>query len=246
MTVGAALLDSGGGLAQSTAKHLGQKILRGDLLPGTPLPPENEILAEIGIGRSTLREAFRILSSKGFISSRQRSGTRVRPREEWNDLDLMVIAWTAEIFDVDEILLELYEYRRLLEPEAARLAAERASDAEIKAIQIAFSAMQQSLGSRKDEIESDIRLHVEIILAANNRFLTPLATAIKSLLRIAIERSHSEPAPLAKSVEMHRAVVEAIAARDGSGAQFAMRCLVEDAITTFRRSRHSREADSGQ
>ena len=246
MTGAATLPESGGGRAQSTAKHLGLKILRGDLRPGAALPPENEILSEIGIGRSTLREAFRILSSKGFISSRQRSGTHVRPREEWNDLDPMVIGWTVEVFDVDEILFELYEYRRLLEPEAARLAAERASDEEILAIQQAFSVMLRSLGRRQDEVEADIQLHVEIILAANNRFLTPLVTAIKSLLSIAIERSHSEPAPLVQSVEMHRAVVEAIAARDGSGAHFAMRRIVEDAISTFRRSRNARKANSRQ
>ena len=164
----------------------------------------------------------------------------MRPREDWNDLDPMVIAWTAEVFDVDDILFELYEYRRLLEPEAARLAAERAGEVEIRAIQLAFSAMEESLGRRQDEIETDIQLHVEIILAANNRFLIPLATAIKSLLSIAIERSHSEPAPLAQSLEMHRAAVEAIAARDGSGAHFAMRRIVEDAISTFRRSRDIR------
>ncbi len=145
MTSNASYPETGRGRAQRAAKHLGQKILRGDLLPGFPLPPEREILSEIGIGRSTLREAFRILSAKGFISSRQRSGTHVRPREDWNDLDPMVIAWTAEVFDVDDILFELYEYRRLLEPEAARLAAERAGEVEIRAIQLAFSAMEESL-----------------------------------------------------------------------------------------------------
>ena len=246
MTTGTQLLDSGRGRAQSTAKAIGQKILRGDLPPGTPLPPETEILAENCIGRSTLREAFRILSSKGFISSRQRSGTRVQPRAEWNDLDPMVIAWTVEIFDVDEILFELYEYRRLLEPEAARLAAERANADDICTIQDAFLAMQRSLGCRKAEVDADIKFHVEIILAANNRFLTPLATAIKSLLSIAIERSHSEPTPLAKSIDMHGAVVEAIAAGDGSGAQFAMRRIIEDAITAFLVSRRSRSEGRGQ
>ncbi len=233
------------GRVQSTARAFGQQILSGQLRPGDLLPPENKILSSMGIGRSTLREAFRILSSKGMISSRQRSGTSVRPREDWNDLDPLVISWLSEIDDVDGILMELYEYRRLLEPEAARLAAERATEADLDAIREAFAAMERSLGTRHKEIAADIDFHVRIVLAAHNRFLTPLATAIKSLLRLAIDRSHSEPAPLAQSIEMHRDVVDAVVGRDSSAAHFAMRRVVESAITTYRRARAKRLAGGG-
>lgn len=235
-----------GGRAQNAARRIGKRILNGDLVPGVYLAAEDHLLRELDIGRSTWREASQILSSKGLIAARQRAGTVVRPREDWHVLDPAVITWMSELGGVDEILAELYEYRRVLEPVAARLAAERASTADRAALERAFERLGAALGDPEAEVQADIDLHVRVVLAADNRFFIPLATTIKMLLRLGIERAAPAPNPLAqsflaKSFDLHGHVVEAILARDGSSAEFAMRSIVEQAIRDFRSAKARRQ-----
>jgi DNA-binding FadR family transcriptional regulator len=246
VSVGVASEVRSGGRAQNAARLIGKRILNGDLVPGDYLMAENEILSELEIGRSTWREASQILSSKGLIASRQRAGTVVCPREDWHVLDPAVITWMSELGGIDEILTELYEYRRSLEPVAARLAAERANEADRASLERAFTRLESALGDREAEVQADIDLHVRVVLAADNRFFIPLATTIKMLLRLGIERAAPAPNPLApsflaKSFDLHGHVVEAILARDGSAAEFAMRSIVEQGIRDFRHAKARRQ-----
>src|SRR5262245_27447984 len=72
---------------------LGTLIAGGDLAPGEPLPTEEELVGELGVGRSALREAMKVLGGKGLVESRTRAGTRVRPREAWHLIDPDVLGW---------------------------------------------------------------------------------------------------------------------------------------------------------
>ena len=63
---------------------LGVRITGGDFPPGEPMPTEQELVGELGVGRSALREAMKVLGAKGLLESRTRAGTRVRPREAWH------------------------------------------------------------------------------------------------------------------------------------------------------------------
>ncbi len=72
---------------------LGTRIAGGDLAPGEPLPTEEELVGELGVGRSSLREAMKVLGGKGLVESRTRAGTRVRPREAWHLMDPDVLGW---------------------------------------------------------------------------------------------------------------------------------------------------------
>jgi DNA-binding FadR family transcriptional regulator len=109
------------------AEEIGRRIVTGKLPPGTPLPPETVLLEELGVSRTTLREAFKILAAKGMLSAKPKVGTVVRPESAWSLLDPEVLGWLFESADLDAALAELFETRRMIETEAAGLAAEMAS-----------------------------------------------------------------------------------------------------------------------
>ncbi|MDT9627915.1 GntR family transcriptional regulator, partial [Escherichia coli] len=79
-----------------------------------------DMLATLGVSRTTLREALKILSTKGFIEAKPRLGTRVRAAEHWNTLDPVVLSWQSDAEDQATLAEELFELRLSIEPLAAR------------------------------------------------------------------------------------------------------------------------------
>src|SRR5688572_30572381 len=107
------------------AREIGMSIVGGDLRPGHVLDGEIEASAHLGISRTAYREAMRILSAKGLVSSRPRTGTRVSVVAEWHLLDPDVLAWLFSGVPRPEVIHGLFELRTIVEPAAAALAATR-------------------------------------------------------------------------------------------------------------------------
>ncbi len=133
-------------LSERVVHQIGLSIMRNDFKPGDALASEPELSLQFNVSRPVMREALKMLSAKGLIESRPKTGTRVRPRGEWNFLDLEVIGWQYEIGPDRAFLEALCEVRLMFEPMAARLAAARATDDEIKAIEECYRRMEA--GSR--------------------------------------------------------------------------------------------------
>ena len=112
-------------LRGTLAQHLAVQILKGDFAEGHMFPVEVEFAAQMGISRSSLREALRILTAKGLVEARPRAGTRVSPRNQWNLLDPDLLAWQFEARPTRKFLEDLFELRMMIEPGAAALAATR-------------------------------------------------------------------------------------------------------------------------
>src|ERR1700712_1390245 len=159
------------GLPAQIAAEIGRRITIGELKPGAVLPKESEMLSNLRVSRTTLREALKILETKGFIVAKPRAGTRVRAPEFWNTLDPTVLSWQRGGEDKDALAKELFEIRLAIEPLAARLAALRGSDAEHARIHAAFDALAADHSSQHQFIEADIAFHLQIIHSAHNRFL---------------------------------------------------------------------------
>jgi DNA-binding FadR family transcriptional regulator len=123
------------------ADRIGALIVRGDVLPGDPLPSEVKICEMLDVSRTVVREAIRTLTGKGLVESRAKSGTRVRPREQWNQLDVDVLRWQLEHADVDSYLAKIFQLRNAMEPTAAALAATAATDEDRAELRRAWEAM---------------------------------------------------------------------------------------------------------
>jgi GntR family galactonate operon transcriptional repressor len=210
---------------------VGRRIVRGDLRPGDLLPAE----PELGASRTVVREVVKVLAAKGLVESRPKTGTRVRPRDSWNLLDPDVLAWQQDgaVGAVNDALLrKLTEVRRIIEPAAAELAAARAESAEIAALEQAFRLMEQTAQSRggfdvEAFVQADMRFHLAILQACRNDLLEQMSRAVYSALLVSFRSTSQLPGRAKAALPKHRAILDAIRARDPRRAGAAMRHLVQ-------------------
>ncbi|MFE7169792.1 FadR/GntR family transcriptional regulator [Streptomyces sp. NPDC057616] len=222
---------------QRVVDELGRHIVGGVWQPGDPLPVEEALAAEIGVSRGALREAVKALVSKGMLHVRPRTGTRVLPPEHWNHLDRDVLRW-KQAEDATALLSDTGELRRIVEPEAARLAAERAGPDTVRVLYDALAAMEVSAGNpgRSGYVEADIAFHRALLDASGNRLLGSLGRAIDIALEHSFLVSTQTPGAVEASLPGHRAVVQAVEARDPAGAAAAVLAIIEAAEQEIARS----------
>lgn len=208
--------------------QLGLRIVSGDWPPGDSLPTEEELVAELGVGRSALREAIKVLAGKGLVEARTRAGTRIRHREYWNLMDPDVLGWQ---FDRPTLksLDDLAALRLVLEPAAARLAARNAGEAEIKEIAAAFAAMRESMDDPEPFIAADLGFHAAIFAATGNELLTHLNAMMRVALSAHRHVHTRDPDRYGSTVADHERVLTAIAHHHVAKAESSMRALVEGA-----------------
>lgn len=163
---------------------LGRRIAAGDYAEGETLPVEQDLADSLEVGRNALREAVKVLSGKGLISTAPRSGTRIRQREDWNMLDPDVLRWHADPdIATEQFMLDLIEMRRIVEPRAAELAAARATREDIASIMSAVDAMAASEQDLDQRIEADMAFHSAILKASHNAVLNHFRYAIATYLK---------------------------------------------------------------
>ena len=206
-------------------RRLALAILEGDWAPGERLPNEAELGGRFGVSRTSLREAVRFLSGKGLIKARPRLGMAVRERDAWNLLDPDLLAWQAERGDPDpQLVASLVEARRVIEPAAAALAAERATAADLARIEAAYLAMARSLPADLDACcAADLDFHAEILRATHNLVFRQLVGTMGAALGATMRLSQAYEATL----HVHRDVLEAIRLRDPQAAEARMRALLD-------------------
>jgi DNA-binding FadR family transcriptional regulator len=215
--------------------RIGISIVRGEIIAGDALPSEMQICELIDVSRTVVREAIRTLTGKGLVEARAKSGTRVRPPEQWNQLDPDVLRWRLETTDIDSYLAKLFQLRSAVEPSAAALAALHAGDDDLSRIRLAYDGMA---AAKIDEhfVIADISFHQAIYFATRNEFFWPIAQMFEITLRqsftIAARGSHRE-----RALREHRAVLEAIAARDVDGARDATNILLSQSADDLVRIR---------
>lgn len=216
------------GLPAQIAGRIGRRILQGQLKPGDTLPKELDLLAELQVSRTTLREAFAILSSNGFIESKQRIGTRVRTSEHWNTLDNAVMTWHGETDEPGALAQEMFEVRLSIEPMAARLAAQRATADDLVHIFKALKAMGDEHANPHRAMEADVDFHLRIIAAAHNRFLMPVASVIRAALIVSVPKTFAKFGGMDHSIAMHADIAHAIEQRQPEAASQAATLLLND------------------
>ena len=204
---------------QLLADRLLHQIRTRRLKPGDPIPTEQELRRRFGVGRSSVREALRVLESKGVICSAGH-GTFVVAEYENALADSLKFLLTLEAFD----LLELYELRRILEAEFAALAAQRRSSEHLEIMAEAIEQMQAGLGAGEPEryIAADLHFHLTIAQATCNRMAVYVMRAIRDPLHRALASVYHIPGSPQKSILQHRAIVEAVRAGDPEGARARM------------------------
>jgi DNA-binding FadR family transcriptional regulator len=208
------------------ADRLGIAIVTGVYRPADTLPGEIEFSEQLGVSRTVLREAIRILVAKGMVESRPKSGTRVLPRRQWSLLDPTVLGWMFE-GEVDiGFLRALFELRMVIEPAVAALAAQRRTGEDLARMGHALEEMARHGLAAAEGQRADQQFHDAILDACHNEAFQTLSGTISSSVRwttIFKQRKRKLPRdPLPD----HRAIYLAIVDCDVEAARTAMTDLV--------------------
>ena len=222
--------DSGyprAGLHGQIVHALGLQILSGKIPPGELLP------AQLGgqASRTALREAIKVLAAKGLVESRPKTGTRVRPRGAWNLLDPDVLAWQQEGAPPAAFLRKLTELRRVIEPAAAELAAQRAGVSQVARMEEAYRDMEAALVNPADHEafdQADLRFHLAILSGCRNDLLEQMSHVVYSALIVSFRATSRRSGNARASLPRHRVILDAIKIRDGRWANEAMRSLIHN------------------
>lgn len=224
------------GIHAGVVNRIGRRIVKGELPPGEILPEQGELSRMLGVSRTVVREATKVLAAKGLVESRSKRGTLVLPRSEWRLLDPDVLGWLTEDGLDSEFLGSMFEVRSIIEPAAVTLAAERATADDLAAIQAAFAAMANA-ADEDAYLEADVRFHAVLVAATHNDHLVHVVgafgPALQAGLRAATRRGWDWPDFLEYSLGPHREVLQAVMARDGAEAARAMDRLVAQSRLSF-------------
>lgn len=202
---------------EELADRLIDQMRAGNLKPGDPLPTERELTGSYGVGRSSVREALRMLESQGLIRS---IGTGAFVVAEYGNplnhsLDLLLSLQATN-------LRELFEVRKILEVECATLAAMRRSARDLAAMAGAIDEMEAGLADQRRYIEADLQFHLTVAAASRNRVALHMMQAIRGLLQDALASIYYIPGSPQRSIAQHRQILSAIAAGDADAARQRM------------------------
>ncbi|HEX4269967.1 MAG TPA: FCD domain-containing protein [Rhizomicrobium sp.] len=212
------------------ARDLGTKIVSGMLHPGMVLEGEVEASDQRKVSRSAYREAVRILVAKGLVNSRPKAGTRVNDRSAWHLLDPDVLSWIFQIEPDYTLVYSLFELRRMVEPEAAALAAERRGPHQLKPMATALDVMTQHKPNSKEWREADEQFHAALLEASGNAFLASMTSSINAAISWStIFKQRYEPLKRDPMPD-HRKVFKAIEDGNAAAARRAMAQLVDLAL----------------
>jgi DNA-binding FadR family transcriptional regulator len=208
-------------------------IVSGRFAAGALLPNEDVLGGAITVSRTAHREAIKFLSAKGLIEAKRKSGTRVRPRTDWNLLDPDILRWSLVGGATREFVRDLFELRRTIEPDAVRFAAARRTDTQLQKIEDALIRMETRKAMSSEAIAADIQFHEHIFEASGNQALSCLKGVVATTILWSQNlKRQIGVAEFKRSLRDHRRIYEAIAARDGELAAAHAVLLVADALSS--------------
>jgi DNA-binding FadR family transcriptional regulator len=205
----------------------------GHYAPTQSLPTEAALCHDLGVSRTTLREAMKRLHGKGLLAGGPRSGMRVLPMMHWNQLDPEVLAWRLEQGITPELADQLYEVRACIEPRACHLAARHGTAADHAAMRAAFDRLADDSLPTELRVEADLRFHQAVFAATQNMFLASLGVALGTVLKLSFMLSQSSMPMPGPEVDLHRAICDAITGGHALQAERTMRELLVAARGTL-------------
>jgi GntR family transcriptional regulator, galactonate operon transcriptional repressor len=216
-------------LSEQVSQRIGERILSGSYAPGETLPDEPSLTVLFGVSRTVIREAVKMLVSKGMLEVRPRIGTRVTAPGNWQLLDRDVLQWHQSIQVEDGRLSQLMELRQSIEPDAAMHAASRRTDEDIAAIRRALDMMAASVDKNSEYVIADAHFHSAVLRAAHNQYLDALESAIFAGLLLSIRVTNPNAKQNSTSIPLHTSIADAIIAQDPAAAYAAMKLHLADA-----------------
>ena len=189
-------------LYEEVAEQLRQRIFRRELEPGSWID-ELKIAEEFGISRTPLREALKVLAAEGLVTMKVRRG-----------------AYVTEMSEKD--LRDVYHLLSLLESDAAGVVAERATDAQLKTLQDLHAELEAAVADREQFFAINERFHMHLLEMADNRWRSQMVADLRKVMKLNRHNSLFKQGRIEDSLSEHRAILDAMLARDAEGTRRAM------------------------
>lgn len=213
-------------LTASAFEQLLSYVVKGTWKPGDRIPPERELCQQLGIARTSLREALKAMELVGMVDSRVGDGTFVCPRSEFLSRPLL---WAFTGTDREE-LQEIMEARTIIEENLAALAATRATPEQIEEIGRTVQLMRDSVARGDSILDADMAFHLAVSAAAQNGVLRNAVHLLRNLMRQWIYYKLLMPDIPEVVLKRHITIYRAIAARKPNAARNAMRIHLEETM----------------
>lgn len=203
-------------LAEQVQEQIYQYILNTPIATGAKLPNEFELGEKFGVGRSTIREAVKLLISRGILEVRRGSGTYVVSTTPM-DLDPLGL---GAVEDKMALAMDLVNVRMILEPGIAEMAAMNATARDVERLRELCAVIEQKIETGENYIEEDIAFHTAVAKCSGNMVVEQLVPIIDTAVMMFVNVTHRKLTQ--ETIMTHRAVTDAIAERDPMGAKSAM------------------------
>ncbi|WP_394132220.1 FadR/GntR family transcriptional regulator [Shewanella maritima] len=202
------------------ACEMARSIILGELPQGEIIPGEMDLCTQFGVSRTALREAIKLLTSKGLLESKPKVGTRVRTQEYWNYLDSQLLDWLIDMEKTEYLYVEFLELRKAIEPEACAAAARNASVEQRMMLSELFQKMDSiAKGFDQDEwVDVDLEFHKLIFISTGNSFFLPFANVLSTMFKSFFHHASKRGTTC---IEEHRDIYEAIMAGNAEKARQA-------------------------
>ncbi|MHB1295710.1 MAG: FadR/GntR family transcriptional regulator [Anaerolineae bacterium] len=226
-------------LYQQVADRIQALIADESLHPGQKLPGERELAERLGVSRPVVREAVRSLAVRGLVTVKPGCGTYIR-QPSLRDAAEPIGLYLKLRYGADS-LAKLYEIRRMLEIEIAGLAAERATEADLAAMQAAIDSLVVDTDDAQRATQDDLTFHLALANATHNQLFGLLLEPISDMLAAAIHISYHASGAVPAGIHHHRAVLAAIRAHDPEHARQAMRNHIRESQALAEAGSHGQE-----
>jgi GntR family transcriptional repressor for pyruvate dehydrogenase complex len=216
---------------QSVAEQLKDMIMTGELRAGDRLPNVRELGESFGVSKATVSEALRMLGAMGLIETRQGIGTYVRDRSEQMVIEAIDLYVTLSA----ESVYKVYEFRRIIEPPLARLAAERIRAEHLADLDAILTRMQEGPQVNAEFLQADVEFHSAIFAATGNEIATTITQAIHQLTVETWVGVGAPPSVPEKICRAHLRILEALRDGDPDAAESAMQQHLEETVADLQR-----------
>ena len=215
-------------LYEHVEEAIGLRIIKGEYKPKDTLPNEEALCVEFGVSRGVIREAVKVLNKKGLVLPRPKIGTQIQPRTQWNLFDADVLVWKLKAGQQLRFLKKVTEVRRIIESEAAKLSAERATKEENVEIQKLCNRLEDILNEGvkfdyEEYLQVDMAFHTAILEASHNELLAQIGRTMRHAVQTARQADIRDIGILLASQPFHAAVMKAITRKDPDRAYTASR-----------------------
>ena len=196
----------------------------GALKPGDRLPPERELAQQLNVSRASVREAMRLMDMQGLVIIRPGSGTFITE----DTVEVIVQAFSTLLSGPTNAASDIFEMRLILEPQVVSLAAERASDADVRRMEEILLQQEADISDGGTGVEFDSEFHFAIAQATKNSALIAVTQAMSDLLSQSRDSTLLSSERSNQSLQSHWRILETIKKRQSKSAEEAMHRHIAD------------------